>query len=185
MSSVPILGGTLSISESATIGRNLTVGGTLTFNRPQAFELSSLLLTNSVQGYSASNLNYYEEYSAAIQPTGAWTNSSYTVQIVRVGKQCTVQIIVDPIEDIVASAAFLTFNLPYRFSPAINADLHFKVPGKDNGAEAELVGATNNDELSQTYQIIIGPVYAVWGLTTFTPAATAYITSFAVTYNTA
>lgn len=180
MSSVPVLCGTLSVTDSATIDRNLTVGGTVTFRRP----LSSLLLQNSVEGYSASNLNYYEEYTAAIRPSGAWENNYYTVQIVRVGKQCTLQIIVDPIDNITAAGDFLMFTLPTRFCPAINADLHFKVPGLDNGAKVELVGETDYIPETQTFRIRIGPVDAVWGNTTFTPGAAAYITSFAITYNT-
>lgn len=182
MSSVPILGGTLSITESATIGRNLTVGGTISCSRPLSFELSSLLLKNNIVGYTQSNLNYYEEYAARVNSTGAWT-ASYTLQITRVGKQVTLQVLVDPVEDATAAESLLRITIPYRFCPG--GDLYFKVPGKENGAIAQLNGITTIDSPTELFALDIGYPTSVYGVTVFTADAAAHIKSFSINYNVA
>lgn len=106
-------------------------------------------------GGTATNLNYYEEYSSPFVFSGPWGATTYTrnVTITRIGRMCTLKI--DAISQTGSSISniSMTGSIPTRFIPAATADYTseiFPIMVFDKGANVS--GILN---LSNTGAILI------------------------------
>jgi hypothetical protein len=165
-------------STSTTTGSLIVTGGV---GISQKLYLGTGLFLPTTGGASASQLDYYEEFSSTISLTGPWTAQNVGYRIIRNGKICVLWFSGFAVAANSTSAK-ISGTLPSRFAPAVNQNMNLNV--FDNGSI--VLGTIEVTQTSGVINVGVGACDPTAASAKFNQAlgtATAGIRSCAVTYH--